>query len=224
MIPVSDVIPSRTSPAVTLALILLIAGAFAYELQLDDLTLGALLEACGTTSTRISPARLIVSMFLHAGWVHVAVNTLYLWLFGPNVEDAVGRTRFLLLYLAAGVVSGLVQSLVHPVFTGPLIGASGAVSGILGAYLVLYPQSRLLTVFFRFVRFDLIELPAMAFLGVWFVLQLAADIGSFGVPVTVGAAAFWSHVTGFLFGMMCGGYGRWRSGVLRKYWIRGATR
>lgn len=224
MFPVSDVIPSRTRPVVTLALIFLVAGGFVCQLQLDDFSLGTLLDRYGTTSAQVSPTRLIGGLFFHAGWIHVAVNMLYLWLFGPNVEVALGRLRFLLLYLSAGALSAVVQALVHPPVTGPLVGASGAVGGVLGAYLVLYPQSRVLTLFFALLRLDVFEVPAMAFLGLWFVLQLASDLGSLGVPVTVGAQAFWAHVAGFVFGVICGAYARWREGVLRKYWIGGATR
>ena len=221
MFPVGDVIPSRARPVVTFALIIVIAGAFAYQLQLSDLGRALLIADYGIASTDISPVRLIVGLFLHAGWVHITVNVLYLWLFGPNVEDAFGRTRFLLFYLAAGALSALVQTTAHLRFSDALIGSSGAVAAVLGAYLVLYPQSRVLTLLFAVIYLDVMEIPAMAFLGLWFVLQLAADIGSFGVPVTVGPAAFWSHVSGFALGMLCGGYARWRTGVLRKYWIRG---
>src|SRR5688572_9347924 len=105
MFPVSDVIPSRTRPVVTLALIVLIGGAFLYEIQLDHLSLGALLDEYGTTSTVISAPGLIGGLFLHAGWLHLAVNVLYLWLFGPNVEEAFGRARFVLFYVAAGSIS-----------------------------------------------------------------------------------------------------------------------
>ena len=224
MFPVSDVIPSRTIPVVTLALILVTSCAFVYQFQLDEQSLGTLVENYGATSTDISVTRLIVSTFLHAGWLHLAVNMLYLWLFGANVEDAFGRTRFLFLYVSAGVISALTHGVVHQAFMAPLVGASGAVGGILGTYLVLYPQSRVLTVFLALPRFDLIEIPAMAFIGVWFVLQLAADVGPLGVPVTAGAQAFWSHVVGFAFGILCGAYARWRSRLLRKYWVRGASR
>ena len=224
MLPVSDVIPSRSIPVVTLALIVLTSGAFVYQLQMDGESLAALVEAYGATSAGISAIQLILSTFLHAGWAHVAVNILYLWLFGPSVEDAFGRIRFLGMYVAAGSLSGLIQVLFHPLFMAPLVGASGAIGGVLGAYLVLYPQSRVLTFFMAPPRFDLLELPAMAFIGVWFVLQLGADVGSLGVPVTAGAQAFRSHLAGFAFGMLCGAYARWRARVLRKYWIRGASR
>ncbi len=218
MFPVGDVIPPRTRPVVTLALILLIAGAFAYQLQLDDLGLAVLIEHYGVASTGISAAGVTAGLFLHAGWVHVAVNVLYLWLFGPNMEDAFGRTRFLLFYVAAGALSALVQVTAQQRFHTPLVGSSGAVAGILGAYLVLYPQSRLLTLVFVVLHVDVLEIPAIAFLGLWFALQLAGDLGSLGVPVTVGPAAFWSQVSGFAMGVLCGAYARWRAGVLRRYW------
>jgi membrane associated rhomboid family serine protease len=217
MFPVSDVIPSRTRPVVTLALLVLISGAFVYQVQLDRESLGSVIDRWGVFSSGTSPSRLLVGLFLHAGWIHVAVNGWYLWLFGANVEDAFGRKWFLLFYLAAGALAALVQTAVHPPVTGPLVGASGAVGAILGAYLVLYPQSRLLTIFVSPFHLELIEIPAVAFVGVWFVLQLAADVATLGIPVTVGAPAFWLHATGFATGMLCAGFARWR-GVLGGYW------
>lgn len=220
MFPVSDVIPSRTRPVVTLALIGLISGAFVYEVQLDEAALGTLLEHYGVTPNGIAAKRLVGALFLHAGWLHAAVNVLYLWLFGPNVEEAFGRWRFVLFYVATGGLAAVVQTLVPAPVDGPVIGASGSVAGILGAYVILYPQSRVLTIFFAVLYLDVIEIPAMAFFGAWFVLQLATDIGTLGLPVIAGPAAFWSHVAGFAIGLSCGAYARWRGGVLRRYWVR----
>jgi membrane associated rhomboid family serine protease len=224
MFPVSDVIPSRTSPVVTLALIFLISGAFIYQVQLDETGLGTLFDTYAITPRAITATRLVAALFLHAGWLHAVVNVLYLWLFGPNVEEAFGRRRFVLFYVTTGALSATVQTLVPVPVDGPVIGASGAVAGILGAYLVLYPQSRLLTVFFAVFYLDLIEIPAMAFVGAWFVLQLATDIGTLGLPVIAGPAAFWAHVAGFAIGLTCGAYARWHAGVLRKYWVRNGSR
>jgi len=218
MLPVSDVIPSPTRPVITLALVLAISGAFAYQLQLDDFSLEWLLHRYGVSPGRISPARLVFGLFLHAGWIHLAVNVWYWLLFGPNIERAFGRLWFLMFYVGTGAVAALIATVVHPAFSHPLIGASGAISAVLGAYFVLYPQSRVLTLFFSILHFDLIEIPAVAFLGLWFVLQLVADLGTLHAPVTVGARAFWSHVSGFGVGMLCAAYARWHVGVLRRYW------
>jgi membrane associated rhomboid family serine protease len=217
MFPVSDVIPSRTRPVVTLALVLVISGAFAHQLQLTDLGLASLFDRSGVSSDAISSRRLLVGLFLHAGWVHFAVNVWALWLFGPSVENAFRRLWFLLFYIGAGVLAALVQAVAHPPVAGHLVGASGPIAAVLGAYLVLYPQSRLLTIFLSPFHLDVIEIPAVAFVGVWFVLQLAGDIASLGIPVTAGAQAFWSHLSGFAIGMLCGGFARWR-GVLGGYW------
>jgi membrane associated rhomboid family serine protease len=224
MFPVSDVIPSRTRPVVTLALMFLVSGAFLYQVQLDDAGLESLLDTYGILPHAITPKRLVGALFLHAGWLHAAVNVLYVWLFGPNVEAAFGRWRFVLFYFAAGALSVVLQALVHAPLAAPVIGASGAVAAILGAYLVLYPQSRVLTVFFAVLYLDVIEIPAMAFVGAWFVLQLASDIGALGLPVIAGPTAFWSHVAGFTIGLACGAYARWRGGVLRTYWGRDGSR
>jgi membrane associated rhomboid family serine protease len=220
MFPVSDVIPSRSRPVVTVALVFLIAAAFTWQLQLDDFGVQVLLDEYGVTSNAFSPVRLVVGLFLHAGWIHVLVNVLYLWLFGPNLEDAFGSIWLLLFYVTAGALAALVQVVAHPAFSDPLVGGSGAVAAVLGAYLVLYPQSRVLTLFFAIRHIDLIEIPALAYLGLWFVLQLASDIWTFRVPLTAGAPAFWSHLAGFAIGVICGAYARWGTRVLRTYWIR----
>lgn len=218
MFPVSDVIPSRTRPVVSLTLIVLIAAVFLYELRLDDYGLQALFDRFGVIPGALQPRSLAASLFLHAGWVHVGSNMLYIWLFGPNVESAFGRGPFLLFYLCCGTLASSVHIVVHPDSVLPLVGASGAVAGVMGAYLALYPQSRVLTVLFAVVYVDVVEIPAMIFLGLWFVIQLAAEIGSLGAHAAVGPAAFWSHVTGFAVGILCGLYARYRTSPLRRYW------
>jgi membrane associated rhomboid family serine protease len=143
------------------------------------------------------------SMFLHGSWLHVGGNMLFLWIFGNNVEDSMGRVRFFLWYLAAGLAATAAQTFVTLQFSNaagasvPNVGASGAIAGVLGAYFVLLPQASVLTVFF----FILIEIPAMVFLGIWFVFQLWE--GGFAAlhPQTGGGVAFFAHVGGFVFGL-----------------------
>ena len=145
-----------------------------------------------------APATLISSMFLHGSWLHLLGNMLFLWLFGRGVESAMGAGRLLLFYLICGVVAGLTQAYTNPTAEAPMIGASGAIAGVLGAYLILHPRGNVTVFiwFFIFIRF--IAVPAIFLLGAWFLLQLLSALGS--NPAEPGVA-FWAHVGGFLAGM-----------------------
>jgi membrane associated rhomboid family serine protease len=218
MFPVSDVIPSRTTPVVTISLIALTIVAFLYELQLEAPAVQQFIDTHGVRPAAFAWPSLVTSVFLHAGWVHVATNVLYLWLFGGNVEGVFGHGRFLLFYAGCGAVAGLAVLFVSPSSTLPLIGASGAVAGVMGAYLVLYPGSRILTAAFVLTSVDLIEIPAVFFLAVWVLVQLFNGVGSVGAATAPEAAAFWTHIAGFITGGLCGAYSRFRRGGLRRYW------
>jgi membrane associated rhomboid family serine protease len=142
------------------------------------------------------------SMFMHGGILHIAFNLLFLWIFGNNVEDAMGRPRFLLFYLLAGVVAAYTQALINVDATEPAIGASGAIAGVLGGYLLLFPRARVLTVVFIIFFVTLLEIPAVIMLGIWFVLQFLPAIGQVGTDaVSGGDVAYWAHVGGFAFGL-----------------------
>ena len=143
---------------------------------------------------------LFTSMFMHGGLLHIGFNMLFLWIFGNNVEDSMGRPRFLLFYLLAGVVAGYAQSLLDVDSTVPQIGASGAIAGVLGGYLLLHPRARVLTVVIVIFFVTLIEVPALAFLVLWFALQF---LGQFGAPEITGGGgvAYFAHVGGFVFGL-----------------------
>ena len=218
MLPVSDVIPSRAIPVVTITLLALNSLAFLSEILLDRPDLQALVRSLGLTPATFSWPALFTNSFLHAGWLHVSTNMLWLWLFGDNVEDALGRFGFLSFYLVCGAVAALAQTAAHPSSGVPLIGASGAIAGVMGAYLVLYPRSRVLTAIFAIVYFDLIEVPAIFFLGIWLLLQLFSGVGSIGAHAADGALAFWAHAAGFLTGVFWGTYARLEGGSLRRYW------
>jgi membrane associated rhomboid family serine protease len=146
---------------------------------------------------------LLTSMFMHGGLLHIAGNMLFLWVFGNNVEDSMGRGRFVLFYLLAGAVAVYAQSLIDPNATTPTIGASGAVAGVLGAYLLLYPHARVLTVVFFVFFFTFIEIPAVLMLGIWFALQFLPAVGQVATPDVAGegGVAYLAHVGGFLFGL-----------------------
>jgi membrane associated rhomboid family serine protease len=147
-------------------------------------------------------ATVLTSMFMHGGILHIAFNMLFLWIFGNNVEDSMGRPRFLLFYLLAGFVAAYAQALLTSDATVPAIGASGAIAGVLGGYLLLYPRARVLTLIFIIFFVTLIEIPAAIMLGIWFALQFVPAIGQVGTDaVSGGGVAYWAHVGGFAFGL-----------------------
>ncbi|HYT65686.1 MAG TPA: rhomboid family intramembrane serine protease [Vicinamibacterales bacterium] len=205
MFPISDVIPSRTMPVVTVGLIVLNALIFLYQQALPDLALQQFVASYALVPAWFAWPALFTSQFLHAGWMHVISNMLYLWIFGDNVEDRLGHTRFLLFYLGAGAVAGVLQMLFNPFSAIPMLGASGAIAGVMGAYFVLYPQSRVLTFVFLLIFVDLVEIPAIFFLGIWFLMQLLSGVGSLGVSnAAAGGTAFWAHIGGFVAGVLIG--------------------
>ncbi|HVC19464.1 MAG TPA: rhomboid family intramembrane serine protease [Vicinamibacterales bacterium] len=200
MIPLRDIVPSRTRPYVTVAIILLNVAVFLFELSLPAPARQALIQTYGVVPAAFAWSTLITSMFLHAGWLHIGGNMLYLWIFGDNVEDRVGHGRFLVFYLLCGTVAGLAQVFSAPASIVPTIGASGAIAGIMGAYIVLYPRSRILSLVPLFIFWPIIEVPAVFFLGLWFLVQLVS-VGSSAASPLGGGIAIWAHIAGFLAGM-----------------------
>src|SRR5215470_7526228 len=207
MIPLRDIIPSRTTPVVTIGLIALNVLVFMYELSLGR-ALDAFMLRYGLVPAAFSWMNVFTSMFLHGGFMHVAGNMLYLWIFGDNVEDRMGHGRFLVFYLLCGVAAALAQTITTPDSTVPMVGASGAIAGVMGAYFVLYPRSRIVTLIPLFFFFQVIEVPAIAFLGIWFLMQFISGVGSIVSTVgrgggggAIGGIAFWAHVAGFVAGI-----------------------
>ena len=216
MIPLRDANPTQRRPVVTIGLIALCVAAFAWELviQADGgdaglealfrqwaLVPGDLTAALGGDGGLGHPvATVITSMFLHGGWIHLGGNMLYLWIFGNNVEDRFGRVRFLLFYLFGGVVAAVTQVAVDPTSSTPVLGASGAIAAVLGAYLVLYPGARVLSLVFLGFFYQLLQIPAVIVLGLWFVLQLVNGAMSLGVPSSAGGVALFAHIGGFVAG------------------------
>ena len=217
MIPLKDINQTRTFPAVTLLLIAVNAAAFVYQLSLGSgpgltgffyefgLVPRALLSLGYWQESGILPglAPFLTSMFLHGGWMHFLGNMLYLWVFGDNVEDWLGRLRFLLFYLVCGLLAALLQIAVHPGSPIPMIGASGAISGVLAAYLVLFPRARVLTFVPILFFFYLVRLPALIFLGLWFLLQFFNGAVSLtSGDLSMGGTAWWAHIGGFVAGLV----------------------
>ncbi len=215
MIPISDDPVRRSVPWVTILLIVVNVLAFLYELSLGA-RLDGFLQAFGavpreiTTGRDIPPAAplgsvyltLLTSMFLHGGWLHLGSNMLYLWVFGDNVEDGFGHLGYLVFYLVCGLLATIAQIAINPASTLPSIGASGAIAGVLGAYLVLFPgaQVRTLLVLGFFILIP--RIPALFLIGAWFVLQLLSGLGQIGIAEETGGVAFWAHVGGFVAGLV----------------------
>jgi membrane associated rhomboid family serine protease len=204
MFPLSDVIPSRTVPVVTVGLIIVNSLIFLYQVTLPQPLLEQFVMQYALVSADFNWTSVVTSMFLHGGWMHVIGNMLYLWIFGDNVEDRLGHGRFLLFYLVSGCFAALLQVLINPFSQVPMLGASGAIAGVMGAYFVLYPESRVLTAVFIFIFFDLVEIPDIFFLGIWFVMQFLSGVGSIATATggePAGGVAFWAHVCGFAAGL-----------------------
>jgi membrane associated rhomboid family serine protease len=201
VIPLRDVIPSRTTPYITITIIALNALAWLFELSLPHDVLNEFLTAYGVVPAYFTAPTLVTSMFLHGSWSHVLGNMWYLWIFGDNVEDRVGHGRFIVFYLLCGIVASVGQIAVDPTSTLPTIGASGAIAGVMGAYFVLYPHSRVLTLI-PWIFLQIVELPAIVLLGFWFVMQLfSAGTIALTASTAGGGVAFAAHVVGFLGGM-----------------------
>jgi membrane associated rhomboid family serine protease len=204
VIPLRDVIPSRTTPVVTISLVVLNSLVFLYQLTLGE-RVEEFVYTFGLVPANFSWISVFTSMFLHGGFLHVAGNMLYLWIFGDNVEDRMGHGRFLAFYLLCGITAALAQTIIVPDSPVPMVGASGAIAGVMGAYFVLYPHSRIVTLLPIFIFWQVIEVPAIFFLGVWFVMQFLSGVGSIarvtgGEPA--GGVAFWAHVAGFAAGLV----------------------
>ena len=199
MIPLRDVIPSRTTPYVTVTIIILNALAWFFEISMPREELSRFLQVWGVVPAAFIPLTLFSSMFLHGSWSHVIGNMWYLWIFGDNVEDRLGHGRFIGFYLLCGVIASFGQIMLDPGSTLPMIGASGAIAGVMGGYFVLYPQSRVLTLIPLIIFWEFIELPAIMLLGFWFLMQLFSA-GAIAASSHGGGVAFMAHVAGFLCG------------------------
>jgi len=219
LFPVRDSIPSRLKPVVNTSIIVACGAMFLYQLSL-----GANLEAFFRMAAFI-PARLfdslpqwamprpdygllgnmatiVASIFMHGGWLHIIGNMWFLYVFGDNVEDVLGHGRYLLFYLGGGVVATLAHALTSPSSQVPLVGASGAIAAVLGAYLVWFPHSRVHTLVFLGFFITMAELPALVFLGFWFVLQFFQGTLSLAATPGGGGVAWFAHVGGFVFGFV----------------------
>lgn len=203
MIPLRDTQPSRSVPLVTIALIVLNTIVFFYEVSLEDYSLNYFIASYGVIPDRLEPSTLVTSMFLHGGWLHLIGNMWFLWIFGDNVEDILGRWKYILFYLVCGVAAALFHVVTNPYSRVPTVGASGAIAGVMGAYMLKFPHSRVLTLIPIIIFFTTVELPAIFVLGYWVVIQFFSGAAAIGYSQTSqGGVAFWAHVGGFIAGMV----------------------
>ncbi len=214
MIPLKAKVPSQTTPVVTVGLILANTAAFLYELTLPEraenvffasyaLVPSHVTHWLGGSHLSLEAATLPIftSMFLHGGWLHLIGNMLFLWVFGNNVEDRLGHISYLFFYLVCGCGSALAHVVMNPRSAAPTVGASGAISGILGAYIVLYPRAKVLTLVPLLIFWFTVDLPAFLILGYWFVIQFFSGISTVGSRAT-GGVAYWAHIGGFVLGVV----------------------
>ncbi|MBC7328581.1 rhomboid family intramembrane serine protease [bacterium] len=216
MIPLRDNIPSRRYPIVTVLLISLNFLVFLYESSLSREQLIRLFYVAGVVPIRLFhpdvvpglpfPLTLLTSIFLHGGWLHLLGNMLFLWIFGDNVEDRLGHLKFLLFYLAGGVIANIVQFIITPFSKIPVVGASGAISAVMGAYFVLFPFARIASVVFFFLFFTIMEIPAFVYLFFWFSWQVLEGLLLLPFAGDVGGVAFWAHIGGFIYGYLVARY------------------
>jgi membrane associated rhomboid family serine protease len=213
VIPLKDLTPRRSFPVVTLVLILANVLVFVYQVSLPSHAADAFIQAYALTPAKISYALqgrhytlaqallpLLTCMFLHAGFFHILGNMWFLWIFGANVEDAMGPGAYLIFYFTCGIISGIAQVAFSWGSHIPSLGASGAISGVLGAYIVLFPRSRILTLVPLFIIWFTWRIPVVVFIGIWFLLQFLSGVSSLGSTST-GGVAWWAHVGGFLAGL-----------------------
>jgi len=212
MIPLRDLTPRTRTPFMTVLIILVNMAVFLYQWSLDPRAGEQLAFAYGMIPARVELAfaghqvtlvqaflPLLTSMFLHSGLLHILGNMWFLWIFGDNIEDYLGHFKYLLFYVICGVGAGIVHTVANWGSTLPAVGASGAISGVMGAYIVLFPRARVLTLVPLLVIFFTVQLPAVVILGYWFLIQFLSGVGSLGTRST-GGTAWWAHIGGFLLG------------------------
>jgi membrane associated rhomboid family serine protease len=208
MIPLSDSARSHSFPILVVSIIII--NIFVFYLELTALNLDGFIMQYGLVPSRVrfdsvsSLFPFITSMFLHGGWLHIASNMLFLWVFGDNIEDSLGRVRFILFYLVCGVAAALTQYFIDPTSSIPMIGASGAIAGVLGAYWSLYPTSRVNTLIPIGFFITTAEIPAGFMIGFWFLTQLFNGTAAIADTAATegGGVAFWAHIGGFVAGLL----------------------
>jgi membrane associated rhomboid family serine protease len=214
MFPVKVTQPSYSRPVITVLLIAVNIMVFLHEVWLDPYSQNNFVRLYALRPAHFHLENLVTHMFLHAGWLHVLGNMLFLWVFGDNVEDILGHGKYLLFYLLCGITAGVTQMAIDPTSRIPILGASGAIAGVMGAYLVKFPRSEVKMVAW-FILFFPFDLPAWVMLVYWFGLQLLGGVGSVGEP-SQGGTAFFAHIGGFIAGIVL----IHLLGTRQRYWRR----
>jgi len=203
MIPLKSTEPVYSAAKVTASLIAINLAVFFYQLSLPSYELNRFVEQWGIVPDRLHLEALITSMFLHGGWMHILGNMLFLWVFGRNVEDLIGGGRFLVFYLLCGLAAALIQVVTNFYSPVPTIGASGAIAGVMGAYLVKFPRARIVTLVFIVFFVTTVDIPSALLLLFWFGMQFLSGLGSLAqTDYTGGGVAWFAHVGGFVAGML----------------------
>jgi len=214
LIPLKDINPSRTTPVVTILIIVACFSVFLYEVILPPelrevfISMFAVIPYEITHGVDVPPpdpltpyGNLVSYQYLHGGWMHILGNMLFLWVFGDNVEDRLGKLKYFIFYTLCGIVAALIQALVYPNSLIPLIGASGAISGVLGAYAVLFPRAQIITLIFIFFLVDVVAVPALVWIAAWFMMQFISAMVS-ATHLSMGGVAWFAHIGGFITGVI----------------------
>ena len=203
MFPLRDTQPSYSKPVVTVVLIVINVLVFLYQVSLDPYSRNEFIATYGLVPDHFTFQSVLTSMFLHGGWLHVLGNMWFLWIFGDNIEDILGHAKYILFYLLCGFAAAMAQFLADPSSRIPMVGASGAIAGVMGAYLVKFPHSRILSLVTIIFFFTTVEVPAWLMLIWWFFIQFFNGVGSIGFSHASqgGGVAFIAHVGGFLAGI-----------------------
>src|SRR3978361_82558 len=203
MFPLRDDRPTYTAPIVTTLIIIACPLVFLHELMLDEFSRDYFISRYGVIPAHPRLISLFTSMFLHGGWSHIIGNMLFLWAFGKSLEDAMGHSKFLSFYLICGVIAGITHVVFNAYLTVPTVGASGAIAGVMGAYLVKFPRAQIHTLVFVFFFVTTFDIPAVAILLYWFVVQLFSGYGAIAsTHVTDAGVAWFAHIGGFVAGMI----------------------
>jgi rhomboid family protein len=200
MIPIRDTIRSNTRPYVTTLIIAVNVLVFLFTVSLEPYTRNEFLITYGLVPARFHLLNVFTSMFLHGGWMHIIFNMWVFWIYGDNVEDVLGHGKYLIFYFLCGLAAAMTQYAISPGSHLPLVGASGAIAGVMGAYMVKFPRARIVTLIFVFIFFTTVDIPAVVILAYWFVLQIFSSAGSIGN--SQGGVAFFAHIGGFITGIV----------------------
>lgn len=204
MFPLRDRQPSYSKPIITIFLIVVNVLVFLSEASLDEYSRNAFIFQYGLVPDHFHWKNVLTSMFLHGGWLHVLGNMWFLWIFGDNVEDVLGHGKYLVFYLLCGLAAALTQTVVNPYSRLPMVGASGAIAGVMGAYLVKFPRAKIVVLVFIFIFFTTVDVSAWIMLLYWFALQFFGGFDSITTSQYSqgGGTAFFAHVGGFIAGVL----------------------